>query len=78
MSMSTIPHILQRIASAVPASPIAVFNRPGALKLGVQQFDALFAYTVRTKPQLDHPDCLGVFHREMKQSRIMKYLQGVE
>jgi hypothetical protein len=68
MSRSTAEQVMLRVSSAIPESPIAVFQAGDA-------FNAVFASTIKSKEQIDRgTNLVGVFHNKMDAKEIKKLL----
>jgi len=72
MSSMSVLHTMDRIKSATPSSPIAVFR--GKVR---GEVNAVFAATVRTRQLIEagDPDLIGVYDGSMNMSEIAETLR---
>ncbi len=63
--------IMDRIKTATPDSPIAVFKSDKGL-------DCVFANTVITEERVDDEDCIGSYHGKMDMNYILDNLSKIK
>lgn len=78
MSLSNSSRLLERIASATEASPIAVFKTEQVNRKGENMFDSFFSASVygQNKIKANKSNLIGIFTRKNKRREIFRALDG--